>query len=101
MEYFTAFLKAFCAHTVLYVQCQWHSAVVFCRFSSSHSWNLSSYVMFWTLLTLLSYLQHIFFFRDLGVHIDGFIAVVGHTIVVGASKVCMARMLLLWLCSKK
>ena len=25
--------------------------------------------------------------RDLGVHIDGYIAVVGHTIVVGASKV--------------
>lgn len=27
------------------------------------------------------------FYRDLGVHIDGYIAVVGHTIVVGASKV--------------
>ena len=25
--------------------------------------------------------------RDLGVHVDGYIAVVGHTIVVGASKV--------------
>ena len=34
---------------------------------------------------------YIFFFfsRDLGVHIDGFIAVVGHTIVVGASKVSL------------
>lgn len=27
----------------------------------------------------------IFFFRDLGAHIDGFIAVAAHTVVVGAS----------------
>lgn len=27
--------------------------------------------------------------RELGVHVDGFIAVVGHTTVVGATKVCV------------
>lgn len=29
----------------------------------------------------------IFFFRDLGAHIDGFIAVVAHTLIIGASDV--------------
>ena len=72
-----------------------------CRFSSSYSWNLSGHVMLWMLLSFQSYLQPIFFSRDLGVHIDGFIAVVGHTVVVGASKVCVARTLLLLLCCSK
>ena len=31
-------------------------------------------------------------FRELGVHVDGFIAVVGHTAVVGAKKVCNSEM---------
>jgi len=30
-------------------------------------------------------LQSVFGFRDLGAHIDGFIAVVAHTVVVGAA----------------
>ena len=30
------------------------------------------------------------FFSDLGVHIDGFIAAVAFTIVVGATKVCIS-----------
>jgi len=29
----------------------------------------------------------VFAFRDLGAHIDGFSAVVAHTVVIGASKV--------------
>ena len=36
---------------------------------------------------LWSLLFSFFSFRDFGVHIDGYIAVIGHTIVVGASKV--------------
>ena len=32
-------------------------------------------------------MAHMLYFRDLGAHIDGFIAVVAHTFVVGASKV--------------
>ena len=34
--------------------------------------------------------------RDLGVHIDGYIAVVGHTIVVGASKVKFEFWIYFW-----
>ena len=30
------------------------------------------------------------FFRDLGIHIDGYVAVIGHTLVVGASKVLIS-----------
>ena len=40
----------------------------------------------------------IFFFRDLGVHLDGFIAGVAHTVVVGASKVSFAFVIILTLC---
>jgi len=36
------------------------------------------------MFALLSYLAY---FSDLGVHIDGFIAVAAHTVVVGASTV--------------
>jgi methionine aminopeptidase len=31
-------------------------------------------------------------FRDLGIHIDGYVAVIGHTIVVGASKVLLSAL---------
>ena len=40
-----------------------------------------------TLLIYLSYGTVSIRFRDLGAHIDGFIAVVAHTFVIGASKV--------------
>ena len=33
------------------------------------------------------YILALSFIRELGVHVDGFIAVVGHTTVVGATKV--------------
>lgn len=36
---------------------------------------------------LNSLTQGYLLFRDLGVHIDGYVAVIGHTIVVGATKV--------------
>ena len=44
-------------------------------------------VEFYWLWPLLFMVGTVCFYRDLGVHIDGYIAVVGHTIVVGASKV--------------
>jgi methionine aminopeptidase len=34
-------------------------------------------------------------FRDLGIHIDGYVAVIGHTVVVGASKVLIIAKTLL------
>ena len=36
----------------------------------------------------------IFCFRDLGAQIDGFIAVVAHTLIVGASQVCYKLLVL-------
>jgi len=44
--------------------------------------------------------RSVFGCRDLGAHIDGFSAVVAHTIVVGASKVCPDFIRITLQCSK-
>ena len=39
---------------------------------------------------MIAYQSYGCFFRDLGIHIDGYVAVIGHTLVVGASKVLIS-----------
>ena len=57
------------------------------RVAAHQRWPLRGVALYTIQCKLREHVMILFAYRELGAHVDGFIATAGHTLVIGSSKV--------------